>query len=76
MSHFYGVVEGQARTPATRRGSKNGLRAVAASWNGAIEVELFVGDDGRDRFRVYERKWHGAGVSRLLAEGVIGEPEE
>lgn len=76
MSHFYGVVSGQARTEATRRGSKQGgLRTVAASWNGAIEVHVY-NDEGVDKFSISEIPWHGCGTRRVIAHGVLGHPEE
>ena len=72
MSHFYGVLQGQ-RGEATRCGSQaSGLTATAASWKGAIEVEVFE-RDGVDYFEVRQRHWRGAGVSQLLASGRIGE---
>lgn len=41
MAHFYGVVKGQARTRATRCGSKrSGLRTSAKTWDAEIEVVL------------------------------------
>ncbi len=73
MSHFYGIVYGQARTEATRRGSKNtGLRTVAASWDGAIEVQLVHDAFGRNTYVVREIPWHGTGQSKEIASGVIG----
>jgi hypothetical protein len=74
MSHFYGVIQGN-RGDATRGGSKgSGLTAVAASWAGAVEVELFHSEtDGRDHFAVRQRKWEGAGVKQDLVAGILGE---
>jgi len=47
MSQFYGTLNGQARTVATRRGSKNsGVTATAASWAGAVRVSVSE-EDGR-----------------------------
>lgn len=72
MAHFLGEVMGQ-RGKASRLGSKqSGLRVTAASWAGAIRVELYVNADGRDSFRVVQDTWHGAGVSEVLAVGVLG----
>lgn len=74
MAHFYGKVNGQAKTEATRRGSKNtGLTTVAASWKGAIRTELYVDDEGDDAFRIYEQQWHGNGIDRVIAEGKLGK---
>lgn len=72
MSHFYGTLQGQ-RGEATRCGSRSsGLVTNAASWNGAIQVELYVDAQGRDCYRIHERTWRGAGKHKLIAEGVIG----
>lgn len=71
MAHFFGSLQGQ-RGEATRLGSKaSGLQITAASWNGAIHVELFE-RDGKDYFVVRESKWHGSGKERVIAEGEIG----
>ncbi len=75
MSHFYGVLNGQAGQ-ATRCGSKgSGLRTVAASWAGCISVQLWRDSDGQDHFRVYQGAWQGAGISEYLASGIIGKPQ-
>lgn len=72
MSHFYGVVQG-SRGPATRAaGAGGGLSTVAASWHGAIQVMLYVNEQGMDCYRITEKPWHGAGVSRVIEEGIIG----
>jgi hypothetical protein len=72
MSHFYGVLQGQAGE-ATRRGSRNsGLQVAAASWRGAIRVSLWHDEKtGEDRYRIEQTPWHGRGKSRLIAEGLI-----
>mgnify|MGYP001588135390 FL=1 len=72
MARFYGVVKGQAKTRATRRGSSSsGLTVWAASWKGAVEVDLYVDGAGRDCFRVSLVSWHGAGRSEHLAKGAF-----
>lgn len=72
MSHFYSVISGQGG-PATRCGSKgSGVVATAASWRGAVSVRMYVDDAGVDRFVVSQERWHGAGVSRDIARGVVG----
>lgn len=74
MSHFYGTVRGQAQTEATRRGNaKGGLRVIAASWNGAITVRLYVDKDGDDAFIINEITWGGQGRERRIAQGKIGK---
>lgn len=70
MSQFYGTLSGQAGT-ATRRGSKNsGLRTIAASWEGAVQVDLYE-RDGKDYARVSLVPWHGHGVTRELFNGPV-----
>ena len=78
MSHFYSAITESARkTVPTARGHKTtGIKTYAASWAGRIEVELWHDDKaGLDRYRVTQAPHHGAGCSRLLAEGVVGADE-
>ncbi len=70
MARFYGVVSGRARSPASRLGT-GALRTVAASWQGAVKVSLYIGADGSDYALVQLSKWHGAGTDRLLYEGPV-----
>lgn len=73
MATFYGTLKG-SRGEATRCGTKgSGMTTYAASWLGAIRVELSMESDGRVHFLVTEQPWHGSGRSRLLATGHIGE---
>jgi hypothetical protein len=70
MAHFYGTVQG-ARGEASRLGHKNtGLNTVAASWQGAVEVDLYE-RDGIDWARVSLRPWHGRGKSVELYDGPV-----
>ena len=73
MSHFYGVMQGQAGEE-TRRGSKNsGLQVTAASYSGAIKVELWHDALTEvDRYRIYATQWRGAGKEFDIASGVLG----
>lgn len=75
MSHFYGVLNGQAQTSATRCGSKNsGMVATAASWDGAIRTEMYYDEiSGKNMFVVTQTTWRGAGINKVLARGVVGE---
>lgn len=75
MAHFYGTVDGAGKTRATRRGHKTtGLKAVAASYSGAIEVTLeHDPKTGRDRYVVRQIPWKGSGKPRTLAEGALGD---
>lgn len=75
MARFYGMLNG-GRGRSTRCGyAATGLNAVAASWNGAVRVGLYVDDDGRDCALVTIGQWHGAGPSPavVLFDGPIAE---
>ncbi len=53
MAHFYGEIEGQARTTATRRGSKNsGISAHVRGWDIGVWVQCYVDDKGEDRVSI------------------------
>ncbi len=78
MAQFYGTISGQ-RGEASRLGSKkSGLTTVAASWTGAVEVELYHSEiTGVDMARVSLVPWHSMGSSRVLYDGpVSGECAE
>jgi hypothetical protein len=73
VAHFYGIVNGQAKTRATRRGTKtSGVSTVAASWEGAVSVEL-MHVDGQDWAVVCLEPWHGHGVTKCIYSGPVGE---
>ena len=79
MSHFYGIVRGSARTQATRQGSpSSGLRTIAASWQGAISVELGISDAGRDWATVTIGPWHDRGRTdiKVIYYGPINPAQE
>ena len=68
MAHFYGKLQG-ARGEASRLGHKSsGLRATAASWQGAVSTYLYE-KHGVDMARVELRPWQGRGTSMLLYDG-------
>lgn len=77
MAHFLGEVSG-SRGKASRLGTKkSGLKTTAASWAGAITVDLDFNElTGKSTFSVWQREWRGKGIngSEPLAEGIIGEP--
>ena len=77
MSHFYGKVKGN-RGEATRCGSKNsGYIAVAASWDGAIEVRLIYDPkEDTNYYAVYQTPWSGRGIDQPIAKGIIGLVKE
>ena len=74
MSHFYGMISRSARktVPTARGHASSGLETVAASWQGAVEVNLFHDTKtGRDMFRVCLIPWHGHGINKELLSGPI-----
>ena len=76
MSHFYGSIPTSARrTVPTARGHKStGITTRAASYAGAVVVSLYHDENtGTDRFEISQQTHLGAGVNRLIAEGIIGE---
>lgn len=75
MAQFRGTIQG-FRGEASRLGSKDsGLHVTAASWEGAVRVDLFVAN-GVDIACVRLQPHHGQGTSRILYEGpVSGKPK-
>lgn len=74
MAHFYGTVQGN-RGDAARMGSiHSGFSAVAASFQGAVDVHLYH-VDGVDKARIRLKPWQGAGVERTLYDGPVGSYE-
>ena len=60
MAKFYGVIHGRAKNPATQCGNDS-LDVTAASWQGAISIELSTDDDGNDCYTVTLDGWRGSG---------------
>ena len=77
MSHFYGSLKG-ARGEATRCGTKNsGMQTITAGWQGAIQVNVEVNQDGDDYYTVWLRPAFGCGGEmQLLAEGKLQSNQE
>lgn len=74
MAHFYGVLQG-ARGEASRLGHKSsGLRATAASWQGAVRTELYE-KDGEDYALVQLLPWRGQGTNKVLYDGPVSGRE-
>lgn len=70
MSEFYGIVKGN-RGEATRCGNRfSGMYTIAASWKGAIRVNLYE-EDGVIKYRVARTPWHNKGDFKILAEGIL-----
>ena len=75
MAHFYGRTKGSRGAASRLGGKKSGLTTTAASWSGAICVELrHDTTTGKDKFVVTQTPWHGCGVNETIASGTIGEP--
>lgn len=71
MYYFRGAVRGSSRVFGVRNGSKeSGLQAFAASWQGAVRVDLKV-RDGVDWAFVSLKPWVGFGRDHPLYEGPI-----
>lgn len=67
MAHFYGEVKGQAKTPATRRGSKNsGLEAHLRGWEIGVRVVLEYREGVGDVINVYRTSGSNGGGSDVL----------
>ena len=76
MSHFYAKIPISARkTVPTARGHKStGVETVGASWRGAIQTRIWHDTNtDSDMFEVWMRSHHGAGDSKMLARGTIGD---
>jgi hypothetical protein len=73
MSHFYGILQGTLGQ-ATRCGTKSSsMDVVAAASEGAVSVTLSVDDQGRAHYYIRLIPWHGHGVSRFIAQGLVGK---
>ena len=72
MSHFYGRLNG-SRGEATRCGHKTtGMTTIAASWRGAILVQLWHDEDSDQDWALVEMTpWHGHGINRELYRGPV-----
>jgi hypothetical protein len=82
MARFYASIAGQARTDATRRGSKlSGITGHVRGWDSGIRVEgSYDPETDSDVFRVYATAGsNGHGPDRLVAtitDGVIRPESE
>ena len=66
MAHFYGGVEGKAKTTATRLGSRNsGIETFCQGWDSGVDVRGEV-SDGQDMFRVYVTHGSNGGGHDIL----------
>jgi hypothetical protein len=71
MAHFYGSVKGRAGEASRLGNEESGVTAIAASWNGAVRVSMWV-EDGKDMYSVNLIPWRGQGVSKCIARGEVG----
>ena len=73
MAQFYGSINGQAKTQATRRGSKNsGMSAHIRGWNvGVYVVCSHVG--GKDIIRVYKTGGSNQGINQGINAPLVAE---
>ena len=75
MSYFYGTIPVSARktVPTARGHKKTGLATIAASWAGAIRVNLWHDPNHDvDRYEVQMIPWESRGDSHTIAAGEIG----
>ena len=74
MSHFYGTLQGTSGIKTTCTGTKkSGMETHCASWKGAVRCRAYVNDEGKDWVTVEKIRWEGAGETRVLYDGPIGE---
>jgi len=75
MAHYYGTVEGNGRTKASRTGTKKTeIRTIAASWDGAVEVKMWWDyHNNCNRYEVKQVPWHGSGCNKIIDTGIVGE---
>ncbi len=72
MSHYYATIpqSGRKTTPTARGHKTTGLATIAASYKGAISVELRH-VNGKDLFTVSRIPWQGVGERQVIAEGEL-----
>ena len=72
MAHFYGTLQGARGRVVSRLGhAKTGLCVTAASWQGAVSVELYVDNNDVDCAAVWLTTHNGAGTRRQLYDGPV-----
>jgi hypothetical protein len=73
VAHFTGSTRGSSKSAASRSGTKaSGLRSVAASWQGAVEVVLrYDAEKGVDMACVRLIPWNGEGSTVTLYDGPV-----
>jgi len=75
MSHFYATIPTSARrtVPSARGHKSTGVETIGASWHGGILTSLWHdAETDLDMFEVRMIQHHGAGDSKILARGPVG----
>ena len=76
MSYFYGTIPVSARktVPTARGHKKTGLSTIAASYTGAIRVNLWYNSaEDLDCYEVEMIPWESHGDRQVIARGVLGD---
>jgi len=68
MAHFYGEVEGKAKTRGTRCGTKSsGMEAHIRSWNKGVEVQCWYDNsNNKNIFRIYKTNGSNSSYDKVL----------
>ena len=76
MAEVYGAIQSKGAEVHRLGNKSSGLRTVAASWQGSVNVDLRFDDAGRVVADVTLKPWHGAGVRKTIVEAlpVDGKP--
>lgn len=73
MAHFYGEICGQAKTAATKCGSKNSsLEYGRTGRNVGVRIDCFVDPKGIDRIEI----WKTGGSNNPSTDGIIAVVQE
>ena len=72
MSKFYGTIIGQARTPATRCGSKK-IRTAAQSYDGSVITELSYDNESNELMVEIEVNDGTSMFGRTIFRGTFNE---
>ena len=74
MAHFYGEIQGTAKTIASRTGSaKSGIQAHIRGWNVGVKISCYVDEDGKDCITIYHTKGSNNPSWYIIAKFVDGE---
>ena len=79
MSHFYGTIPESARktVPSARGHKTTALATIAASWHGAIRVNLSHDPNhDQDCFEVEMIPWFSQGDRHVIARGTLGDAKQ